>query len=260
MENNIVELNILTDADFDAMEQKFLDTLMARDHLLYQETDLIMAEYMEKIGLLEHKLYEFQISYQRMKRKLELVRQKINCQEKIVMKNIEFRLDAEYAEYEEKIAVKLAEITDLLSVTGIMPESEAKELRDLYKLLVKRLHPDLNPDLSNEQFILFYKAVDAYKNSDINTLRRINLLTDKITETIPNKYEAKKLRYNNLKKYCEEMEREMEEIRKKFPFDKIPFLKDKQAVKLRQSEIQASLEDYKEQYSELEKKLEELLA
>ena len=102
---------------------------------------------------------------------------------------------------------------------------ELDRLRDLYKLLVKRLHPDLNPDLSNEQFILFYKAVDAYKNSDINTLRRISLLTDKITETIPNKYEAKKLRYNNLKKYCEEMEREMEEIRKKFPFDKITFKK-----------------------------------
>lgn len=254
-----VEPTILTDAEFEAMESKFLETLMARDHLLFHEAEILKAEYMEKVGMLEYKLFEFQIAFQRLKRKVELVRQKINCQEKVNIQAIEYKLDAEYAEYEERIAIRLAEITELMNISGVMAEDDSKEIRGLYKKLVKRLHPDLNPNLTDEEYILFHKAVIAYQNSDISTLRRIDMLTDKIG-TSDNKYEAKKLRYNNLKKACEAMEKEMLEIRKTFPFDKKDFLKDKQAVKQRQSELKASLDEYKVKYAELEVTLKELIA
>lgn len=257
---NFVEPTVLTDAEFDAMEAKFLETLMARDHLLFQEKEILVSEYMEKIGMLEYKLYEFQIAFQRLQRKLELVRQKINCQEKVNMQNIEYKLDAEYAEYEEKIAERFAEISAMLNFDGLMSDEEAKELKGLYKKLVKRLHPDLNPNQNDEEYSLFLKAVYAYKNSDTRTLKRIDMLTEKIAESSIDRYDAKKLRYTCLKKACEEMEVEMEDIRKKFPFDKIPFLKDKLAVKQKQSEIQASMEEYKEKYAELEEKLKELVA
>lgn len=255
-----VEPTVLTDAEFAAMETKFLNTLMARDNLVFHETELLKAEYMEKIGMLEYKLYEFQIALQRLKRKIELVRQKINCQEKINIQNIEYKLDAEYAEYEEKIAERLSEIAKLLDISGVLPEEESQELKTLYKKLVKRLHPDLNPELTDEQYNLFLRAVVAYKNSDLRTLKRIDMLTDKISANSMDRNEARKLRYKGLKKACEEMEKEMTEIRKGFPFDQIPFLKNKEAVKQRQSEIQASMDDYKEQYHELEEKLKELIA
>lgn len=257
---NFVEPQILTDEQFAAMETKFLETLMARDHLLFHEAELLKAEYMEKVGLLEYKLYEFQITFQRLKRKLELIRQKLSCQEKVNMQAIEYKLDAEYAEYEEKIAVRLAEITELMNISGTLAEDDSKELKSLYKKLVKRLHPDLNPGQSDEEYVLFQKAVYAYQHSDARTLRRIDMLTDKISKESSNKYEMKKLRYKSLQKACEDMEREMTEIRQRFPFDKAAFLNDKQAVKLRQSELQASLEEYKEKYAELEQKLKEVLA
>lgn len=257
---NFVEPVVLTEAEFAAMESKFLETLMARDNLLFHEAELLKAEYMEKVGMLEYKLYEFQIAFRRLKRKLELVRQKVNCQEKVNLQAIEYKLDAEYADYEEKVAAQLAEINKLLNISGVMSQEACKEIRSLYTRLVKRLHPDLNPAQSNEEYELFYKAVQAYKNSDILQLRRIELLTDKISEHSTNKDELKKLRYEALKKSCLALEKEMAELRKGFPFDKQAFLKDKQAVKQRQSELQASLEDYKEKYAELEATLKELIA
>jgi len=257
---NFVEPVELTNAEFDAMENKFLETLMARDHLLFHEAELLKAEYMEKVGMLEFKLFEFQITYQRLKRKLELIRQKINCQEKVNLQAIEYKLDAEYAEYEEKIATRLAEISELLNITGVLDKDESKEQKSLYKELVKRLHPDLNPGLTEEQYDLFIKVVRAYQNSDTSTLRRIAMLTDKISNADANKYEAKKLRYQSLKKACVEMEKEMADIRKGFPFDKVEFLKSKQAVQQRQSELQASLDEYKEKYAELESKVKDVIA
>lgn len=257
---NFVEPTVLTDAEFAAMETRFLNTLMARDNLVFHEAELLKAEYMEKIGMLEYKLYEFQIVLQRLKRKLELVRQKINCQEKINMQSIEYKLDAEYADYEEKIAERLAEIAKLLDINGMMPEEEGQELKALYKKLVKRLHPDLNPKLTDEEYNLFLRAVAAYKNSDLRTMKRIDMLTDKISASSMDRNEARKLRYKGLQKACEEMEKEMMEIRKGFPFDKLAFLKNKEAIKQRQSEIQASMDDYKEQYAQLEEKLKELIA
>lgn len=257
---NFVEPTVLTDAEFDAMETKFLETIMARDYLLFHKAELLKAEYMEKVGMLEYKLYEFQIAFQRLKRKLDLIRQKINCQQKVNLEAIEYKLDAEYAEYEEKIAIRLAEITDLLNISGVMSKDNSKEIKSLYKKLVKRLHPDLNSNITDEEFNLFHKVVRAYQQSDINTLRRIDMLTDKISTDSGNKYEAKKLRYNQLKSACEAMEREMVEIKKGFPFDKVDFLKDKQAVKQRKRELQSSLDEYKERYAELEVTLKELVA
>jgi len=254
-----VETKELTEAEFEAMEAKFLETLMARDYLLFHEAELLKAEYLEKVGLLEYKLYEFQIAYQRLQRKLELVRQKINCQEKVNMQAIEYKLDAEYAEYDEKLAASLAEINELLYIDGTVSSDESQEIKSLYKKLVKRLHPDLNPQQSDEEYSLFKRAVVAYKHSDISTLRRIDMLTDRITNSV-NRYEAQRLRYRALEKACAELEREMAEIRKSFPFDKVAFLKDKLAVQQRQSELQASLEEYKERYAELESKLKELMA
>ena len=252
----------LTKEDIEKVEQEFLSLSFERDHMIYQEAELLKAEYMEKIGALEYKLYEFQIAYLRMKRKLAIIQQKINCQEKVNMENIEHMLDAEYEKYELELSRRLQEVTWSLQVAagGITSDEKSKELRTLYKRLVKRLHPDMNPNESREEIELFHKAVQAYKNSDINELRMIDMLTEKISETEDTNQENKRARYNKLKKGCEEIRKEMEEIQKSFPFDKKDFLASPSAVAKRKAEIEAGIAEYKANYAELEAKVKGLTA
>lgn len=57
-----------------------------------------------------------------------------------------------------------------------MTAAESNELKKLYLAIVKALHPDLRPNLSDDRMQLFYNAVEAYKNGDLNGLRIIEAL------------------------------------------------------------------------------------
>lgn len=59
-----------------------------------------------------------------------------------------------------------------------MGPEEEKELKQLYRQLVKRLHPDLNLNLTENELRLFYQTIDAYKNGDMNMLKLIASLVD----------------------------------------------------------------------------------
>jgi hypothetical protein len=86
---------------------KLQDTLAAlyfeKDELQFQTCKNIEMEYMLKIGVLEYNLYEIETQVLRIKRKLELIRQKINRQETFIIETIEKQLDAEYEEYTKKL-------------------------------------------------------------------------------------------------------------------------------------------------------------
>jgi len=51
-------------------------------------------------------------------------------------------------------------------------------MRALYALLVKKLHPDINPGQTEREKELFLKVVAAYKTQDLAALRQILLMLD----------------------------------------------------------------------------------
>ena len=77
--------------------------VLERDNLRHIEGPRLEAAYMMTIGVLEHKAYEAQCNFLRLKRKAELIQAKRNRQEKIVMAEIEQALDVEFAEYQQKL-------------------------------------------------------------------------------------------------------------------------------------------------------------
>lgn len=149
--------------------------LLERDELQFVICKNIETEYMLNLGSIEYRAYEAQCLSLRLKRKIELIQAKKNRQEKVIISAIEETLDTEFAEYQKRLDEQINKMNDALkrSKAEVLTDEENKELKKLYRKIVKALHPDINPDVSETQVNLFDNAVQAYKNGDLNTLRII---------------------------------------------------------------------------------------
>ncbi len=52
-------------------------------------------------------------------------------------------------------------------------DTELPNAKEMFRKIVKKLHPDMNPDITEREKELFNKAVKSYQNGDIATLQEI---------------------------------------------------------------------------------------
>lgn len=156
--------------------KKTLESLVfERDNLKFVICENIKTAYMLIFGSLEYRLYKAYCKYLRLKRKRDMIQAKKNRQEKIKMEVIETELDEEFCDYKKKLDEKTQEISDALkrSKGEVLSDEDAKLLKKCYKSIVKKLHPDINPNITDAEKDLFYKASEAYKDGDLASLKII---------------------------------------------------------------------------------------
>jgi hypothetical protein len=239
----------------------------ARDKLFFHVCGNIEALYMIKIGALEYKLYELECKVMRIKRKIELIQTRLNRQEGVILTEIEAQLDAEYARYADKLRTLMNSLHNALRRRDAieLSKEEAVELKSLYRKIIKSLHPDLNPNVSEKQKKFFVNAAIAYKNADLPALKTIwTLLADDLPSDEDNfedsaGLEELRLRRNCLKNQCDEMLRSIKTIRSSFPYNQRAFLRDERKMAVRAGELNDRIEKYREAYSEYEGKLNAIL-
>lgn len=149
---------------------------LEHDELAHVICKNVEMEYMLTLGGLEYKVYRLHCAVLRLKRKIDMIQAKRNRQEKIVLSEIEMALDAEFSEYQRKLDEQIGKMNDALEWGRgkFLSEEDAKELKKLYRAIVKSLHPDLHPDATSAQNQLFHNAVHAYEKGDLDALRLIN--------------------------------------------------------------------------------------
>ncbi len=215
--------------------------ILRKDELRFHEAKNIRAEYMMKVGAKELAVWRKSIEYRRQKRRLSKFRAYINRGEQPDVEKVEAELEEEFNEYEEKIRERAEEVRKALFWLECeeLTEEQTKELRDMYTKVVKRLHPDLNPDADQKDIETYYMAVSAYKDADLDKMRAIFwVVIDDQEAVIPEV---------DLKAKIIELRAEIEMIERSFPFDKREFLKDAEAVAERNRELDEMMDDYMEQ-------------
>ena len=124
------------------------------------------------------------------------------------------------------------------------------EMRTLYHKIVKALHPDMNPDITEREKALLDEAIKAYSEGDLDRLREIAEIIDDadIAGRFPNSPEgiewlkALKEKLTGQKK---NLETDIEGIKNSFPYNMVDFLADDEAVAARQEELMKIIESCK---------------
>ncbi|MBQ7249334.1 MAG: molecular chaperone DnaJ, partial [Deltaproteobacteria bacterium] len=149
--------------------------VLERDDLRLVVCKDLETIYLLHFGALEYRLYKTQCEYLRLKRKAELIQAHINRQERIDLERIGHKLDAEFAEYQQKLDERIEQMNAALEhgKSAWISAAEANQLKKMYRKIVKALHPDLHPELTDAQKQLFLNAVEAYEKGDATSLEVI---------------------------------------------------------------------------------------
>ena len=246
------------------LETELADLVFDRDRLLYHICPNLQAEYMLKIGKLEYAIFEYQCEILRTKRKIEIIQAFINRKQSYSIVEIEEQLEIEYQEYSRKLLEKQKEIEEARlkkSNRGrLLTDEEATELKKLYTQIVKKLHPDINPNTTEEQHGQFIDAVNAYKNADLTELRIIFLLLDKIFITDnANTMEKLLSKKEELVKEKNFLTSEIFTIKGSFPYCIKDLLQDKNSLQNKIVELSDLLDSLKEQQKNIETRMESML-
>ena len=204
--------------------------------------------YQTLLGILQYDEFALKTELSRLRRKAELMQAAINRNGKPDEDAIERKLDEEFEEYKQVLKEHLESINaakSFLEQQGLSAD-EARELSANYRLIAKKLHPDINPNATEQQKELFIKAIAAYKNLDLQTLRQIVLMLDAGTvEDLP--VESLQDQIEKVAATVEEFKKQIAKIEEDFPFNYRDRLYDKEWIKKSQKEIKERIDALKEQ-------------
>ncbi len=248
--------------EVDKLRTELSMLVLEKDTLSFTECENLKTSYMLQFGALEHKVYKAQCQYLRLRRKIELMQAKINRQESVDMSTIEAALDAEFAEYLEKLNEQIKQMNEALerSKLPFLSESDASELKKTYRRIVKALHPDLHPDNGEEKIQLFHQAVAAYERGDLNALRIIDeMVSDPIVlEYREDALDTLRNERERLLDLVSSITKEIQDIKSRFPFTAKELLFDQQKTQEKKSELERSLQQYKQAIHILNQRIEEM--
>ena len=140
-------------------------------------------------------------------------------------------------------------------------EKPLPNAKELYRKIVKKLHPDMNPDVTEHELELFHRASKAYEEGDIMTLQAIYdevygldtemLSQEESMETLIS------LREQLMDRIAEAIA-EIEAIKGVFPYTEKDFLDNPEAVKAKQDAILQLIQEYEQEILRLSKLLQEV--
>ena len=247
--------------------KKFRDSLekllLERDNLYYVVCENIKTQYMLIFGSLEYKVFSDFCKYHRLRRKIALIQTRINRKEEINLSDIEDILDLEFADYREKLDSKMDEINHAISRSHleILSEDDTILLKKLYRKIVRALHPDLNPELSDREQHLFYNATESYKAGDLYSIKIIYDIVCSGDMDVEDLLTGKSLmdEVKRLEELVQKIKNDIDLIKSQSPYTWKIYVEDDDKKEEKLKTLENDLKSYQEAIKTQEEYIEELL-
>ncbi len=239
------------DLRYKALKEQVANGIEMYAHLVDTEGPNIETQYMMLVGQYECHAMRLEIEVKRWKRRITLRQQYLNRGEKPDPVAIEAQLDEEFAEWQEKVKSLFTRVKDarlLWDMEKMSPE-ETSEMRCAYLKAIKKLHPDVNPDLPEAAVSLWHRIQQANAEKDWRTLKFLVSLVDEVVagqdtfDETPESLEKMRAACARLEEKEHEVSRQIAELKAHAPFTYLVLLEDKELLKQKQDELKVKIAD-----------------
>ncbi|MCQ2751491.1 MAG: hypothetical protein MJ189_00030 [Coriobacteriales bacterium] len=162
------------------LRNQILERVQEYDFRDTHDRMILNAEYQIKIGVYEVELLKAQLNAMRQKKKYQLIQAAINREEKIDVNGIDQSLDNELDIWIKKVKdginLHKAAVACRSDLTAAKP-ADVKECKRLYRIIAKRLHPDICAILGEDAREYFEQAKNAYAMLNLEILQSIEIAT-----------------------------------------------------------------------------------
>jgi hypothetical protein len=244
------------------LREEFASLLAEADDLVHTVKPNLMAMYQTKIGVWELRLLQAQFKVARLRRQIELAQASISRGERPDLIAIECALEQEFLAW----VTKLEETAELIQsaekrLQHLLSPADDRELKKLYYALVKRLHPDMNPKLTESQRRLWLRAQSAYVTGDLPEMKALALLAEK-TGPVRSLKSLDELRRDQkiLEEQIASLLEKMEQVESQPPFILLQKLGDETWLATRRQEIEEQTTALRQQGEALNSHWEKLLS
>jgi len=136
------------------------------DSLVTELIPALEAEYLTKLGPGRTRVLELQLENRRLQRRIEAIQACLNRGRVPDLERIDQALEEELRSWTEEVARQRREVEKARqALIEPMPVAELRQVRSLYRELVKLLHPDLNP-VTPERARLWLQVQQAWQQGD----------------------------------------------------------------------------------------------
>ena len=245
----------------EALKEQVANQIEMYTHLIETEGPNIEAQYMMLVGQLECQVMQLDMEVRRWKRRFTLRQMYLNRGEKPDPVAIEALLDKEFGAWREKIAalVKKLEGSKLQFDTVKMSDTDTNAIRCEYLKAVKKLHPDLNKNLSEAAVNLWHQIQKAYAAKSWRQLKFLVSLVDEVVAGTAD-FSATPDGLAELRKACAQLEAKSREVAGEItvlkstePFTYAVLLEDPLLLEKKQNSLKEKIKDLKaaiEKYEE----------
>ncbi|MCX6908723.1 MAG: J domain-containing protein [Verrucomicrobia bacterium] len=225
----------------DLLREELTRLLTEADDLVNITKPHLLAQYQSKVGGWELKRLKAQCEAARLKRQIELVQAALNRGARPDLVAIERQLEKEFVEWQAKVAEAARQVAAAENyLKHLMSPEDDREFRKLYYALVKKLHPDPNPNLTENRKRLWHRVQSAYESGDLVELRALALLVEKEgpVAAAPGSLEKLQRDQATLQKQINEMLKRIERIESQPPLTLRKQLADEAWVAARRREME----------------------
>ena len=251
--------------EIDSLRGALSALIEEQESLLYLERDLLVAKYNRDVGHLENELFLLEVEVAELRRRIAILQADINRGRTVTVERVALldeQIRREFEEYRAAIEAKEDELrrsSALLDSANLMKPEEVRELKNLYRQICKRYHPDVGGREVEGWEQTWSTLQHAYRERDLDLMRALAATLDLPRKAPPETLDDLDAEIHQLNSRIGRQREHLARILSDPPFCYRQELKNPEWIRIKQEELRQEIVGRNEHRTELQRRYRTLL-